>query len=518
MSLPYTLVEKSVLRKPNSTKSIGNVLTDTVAWMNSLEEGNSVANFFYYAEVIDSDTKQRYFVYSDEAVAYFGLADNIVEADSASSGGVSLPAGGTVGQILSKSSDVDGEAEWIDNIPSADVVSGLDLKYGIYACTKVYPAVGAYFPFLNTISPTSTIDSAQVVDEYTLLLKAGRTYKIDGGIESTTESSGVITARMYIYDLDGSNEISVNDTYTYSYHAVNRNFRAGGFITPDHDVHLKTMCTYNDLVSPTGLTMEFTISEYTKNTVSLSTTDNVIMPGYSTDETLTTERWIDGKPIYKKTVDFGALPNNTSKTVAHNIVNVEQIWLDETTSSWSGGTGNGVPMNYYAGSGFVVTYPTITDIYCKTNTNYSPYTAVVTVRYTKTTDTASSPVAQVSIPSLTPFIFSATTARATSTMNPLTFSSIHVDTMSAASGNSVVIPEDGIYEIHINGIVKNASQFFMYKNEQLITHGYENDDRAQISISAVRNLVAGDEITFGFTNVSSGSMYNDAEVIIKRIG
>ena len=36
---------------------------------------------------------------------------------------------------------------------------------------------------------------------------------------------------------------------------------------------------------------------------------------YSTDETLTGGKWIDGKPIYRKVIDCGALPNNTTKYV-----------------------------------------------------------------------------------------------------------------------------------------------------------------------------------------------------------
>ena len=36
-------------------------------------------------------------------------------------------------------------------------------------------------------------------------------------------------------------------------------------------------------------------------------------------------RWIDGKPIYQKTIDFGALPNNTTKTVNHNISDIDMI-------------------------------------------------------------------------------------------------------------------------------------------------------------------------------------------------
>ena len=43
----------------------------------------------------------------------------------------------------------------------------------------------------------------------------------------------------------------------------------------------------------------------------------------STSEVNTGFTWVDGSPIYKKTVNFGVLPNNTSKQVAHNIQNVD---------------------------------------------------------------------------------------------------------------------------------------------------------------------------------------------------
>lgn len=43
---------------------------------------------------------------------------------------------------------------------------------------------------------------------------------------------------------------------------------------------------------------------------------------YSETETLTGGKWIDGKPIYRKVVDFGALPNATTKSVAHGISNL----------------------------------------------------------------------------------------------------------------------------------------------------------------------------------------------------
>ena len=45
---------------------------------------------------------------------------------------------------------------------------------------------------------------------------------------------------------------------------------------------------------------------------------------YSTDEQLI-GTWINGKPLYQKTVDCGTGPQNTYKRVAHNISNIEFI-------------------------------------------------------------------------------------------------------------------------------------------------------------------------------------------------
>lgn len=46
---------------------------------------------------------------------------------------------------------------------------------------------------------------------------------------------------------------------------------------------------------------------------------------YSTTETKTNKVWIDGKPIYRKVVDLGTLPNATTKTVSHGISNLDVI-------------------------------------------------------------------------------------------------------------------------------------------------------------------------------------------------
>lgn len=46
---------------------------------------------------------------------------------------------------------------------------------------------------------------------------------------------------------------------------------------------------------------------------------------YSTSEQDTGCKWIDGKPIYRKTINFGALPNASAKSVAHNITNIDNF-------------------------------------------------------------------------------------------------------------------------------------------------------------------------------------------------
>ena len=44
---------------------------------------------------------------------------------------------------------------------------------------------------------------------------------------------------------------------------------------------------------------------------------------YSTEEVKTNKVWIDGKPIYRKVVKTGSLPNGTNKSVPHGISNVK---------------------------------------------------------------------------------------------------------------------------------------------------------------------------------------------------
>ena len=102
--------------------------------------------------------------------------------------------------------------------------------------------------------------------------------------------------------------------------------------------------------------------------------------------------WTDGRPLYQKTINFGALPNNSSKVVNHNISN-----LDITAIA---------ALEIVAQQGTYATFPrvhdslinqqiffevTATQIGCYSrNTDSSGFNGHITIRYCKTTDTAGS--------------------------------------------------------------------------------------------------------------------------------
>lgn len=90
----------------------------------------------------------------------------------------------------------------------------------------------------------------------------------------------------------------------------------------------------------------------------------------------TTERY-QGKPVYCKLVNFGNLPNNTYKDVAHGISELQYVISVSGESN-----GDNLIGNMY------ITYVNIgtTNIRIKTNADRSGVSATVLIKYTKTTD------------------------------------------------------------------------------------------------------------------------------------
>lgn len=69
---------------------------------------------------------------------------------------------------------------------------------------------------------------------------------------------------------------------------------------------------------------------------------------YSTTNEIACGTWIDGRTIYKKTINFGTLPNATSKTVPHGISGLSMIIRFEGYAYRSGGDGTIFPIPYAA--------------------------------------------------------------------------------------------------------------------------------------------------------------------------
>lgn len=106
--------------------------------------------------------------------------------------------------------------------------------------------------------------------------------------------------------------------------------------------------------------------------------------------------YIDGKPLYQKTIDFGALPNATTKSVAHSVSDLDII-CDMQVIAYNIGENDStflpIPMLFSTQS--VSANSTIsvnkTNVTITSGTNLSMYdNAKVTIKYTKTTDVAGS--------------------------------------------------------------------------------------------------------------------------------
>lgn len=102
--------------------------------------------------------------------------------------------------------------------------------------------------------------------------------------------------------------------------------------------------------------------------------------------------WVDGKPLYERTVDFGALPNNDTKTVPHGVGSVSEIWLHGGYAFDDNGSYQlNVPSQFSNLPGENTSYAwrtTVTkqNIFIETSEDKSTVSAVVIIRYTKTTD------------------------------------------------------------------------------------------------------------------------------------
>ena len=96
--------------------------------------------------------------------------------------------------------------------------------------------------------------------------------------------------------------------------------------------------------------------------------------------------WIDGKPIYRKTIDFGELPNATLKSVSHQIANLDKCVKMQGVAVSSS---NLIPLPYIWINNTtydIVLYVDKAKVNIQTGINRTGLHGYVTLEYTKTTD------------------------------------------------------------------------------------------------------------------------------------
>lgn len=127
-----------------------------------------------------------------------------------------------------------------------------------------------------------------------------------------------------------------------------------------------------------------------ENTYSAEIIDGLVKEKYSTTETVI-GTWIDGKTIYRKIVDFGALPNTNAKSVSTGVSNIDTL-IKIGASSLNPTSGDYMYLPYAHTSGLasqVTLYININDnlINIRTGNDRSGFTKTyVIMEYTKTTD------------------------------------------------------------------------------------------------------------------------------------
>lgn len=339
-----------------------------------------------------------------------------------------IPTGGTTGQVLAKKSDADNDVEWVN-------------QTGGGSATGDTLPVGSIMPYPKATAPENWLicdGSAISRTDYSELFNAiGTTFGEGDG--STTFNLPNIKGRTIVgldtddtdfntigktlgekthtltvaempehnhkQSLDGGNSgNSGNAAYSWSIPA-NQYLYTGddlagktGGSQPHNNIQPSFVATYIIKAKQSAGVVATVVNslESTSATDALSAKQGKELnekitrnSTYSTEEQAV-GTWIDGKTIYRKIINFGALPNATKKDVAHNISNLEQFTKIEGIATRQDDTKftqslplvyKDIERNYNTPLGVDAQTVSI-----QTNEDRSMFNGYVTLEYTKTVE------------------------------------------------------------------------------------------------------------------------------------
>lgn len=110
---------------------------------------------------------------------------------------------------------------------------------------------------------------------------------------------------------------------------------------------------------------------------------------YSTTEKVV-GKWIDGKPLYRKVVDCGTLPNNSEKYastgIAYSVMQPVNFFAFGRLSGGGFQFASFIGWNNENVRCFLTSYNNETAVRIITNSNFGAYNVYAIIEYTKTTD------------------------------------------------------------------------------------------------------------------------------------
>lgn len=202
-----------------------------------------------------------------------------------------------------------------------------------------------------------------------------------------------------IYLVPNASQIQDNVYDEYIYLADNEEWEIIGSTSVDLTGYVTTTdlsTALGDYTPTTDLEDDLATKQDSADRMTSADMDDVVTPlpsvrgkyhKYSTEEQIIGE-WIDGKPVYEKTVDFGVLPNAGVKNVSTGTANVGRL-IEISAVMYNGRHSVSVPdiAPGITPSGGRLYFDNQTNqISIESNTNMEQYTAFILMRYTKTTD------------------------------------------------------------------------------------------------------------------------------------
>lgn len=199
------------------------------------------------------------------------------------------------------------------------------------------------------VSPTVNVSRAGTTVTITATDAEGTTAStVSDGISpviTTSKTSGVTTVT--IVDAEGTKTAAINDGETY-------------------EVPTGAVVGFDGATVPGGY-------EEVDNPNNYTTTETVI------------GTWINGKPLYRKVVDFGYLPNTSSKTVNSGLSNVKVLSITATAIYDNDGTTLTIP-DTHGSYPMRILFNSSNQVEINTQNDRSSFYTYVILEYIKTTD------------------------------------------------------------------------------------------------------------------------------------